>query len=123
MSQSNQPPSQNPYSSPVQPTQTPAYLNQPGMQGDKAGGIIPYKNPHALIGYYLGIVGLLPVLGIPFGIAAIVLGIIGLRKRAANPIIKGSAHAVIAICCGALSLLCGGVFGAGIVAALFSANS
>jgi sorbitol-specific phosphotransferase system component IIC len=118
MSQSNQPSNPNPYSSPVHSSQAPGYLNQTISEGDKTGGVIPYKNPHALFGYYLGIIGLLPVLGLPFGIAAILLGIIGLRKRAANPIIKGSVHAVIAICCGVFSICCGGIFGAGIIISL-----
>ncbi len=120
MSQPYPPDGKNPYRSPVQPGQAPAYLNQPAMQGDKTGGIIPYKNPHALIGYYLGIVGLLPILGMPFGIAAIVLGIMGLRNRARNPIIKGSVHAVIAICCGAFSLLCGGILSLGLISVLLT---
>lgn len=115
MSQPYPPGGQNPYRSPTQTGQTPAYLNQTTMQGDKTGGIIPYKNPHALIGYYLGIIGLLPILGLPFGVAAIVLGIMGLRNRARNPVIKGSAHAVIAICCGAFSLLCGGFLGVALI--------
>jgi hypothetical protein len=72
--------------------------------GDATGGIIPYKNPPSLIAYYLGIFGLLPLIGIPLAIAAIVLGIIGLRKRKRNPIIRGSVHAWIGIVLGALSL-------------------
>ena len=43
---------------------------------------------------------LIPILGIPFGIAAFILGVIGLKKRAANPVIKGAAHAWIGIILG-----------------------
>jgi len=43
---------------------------------------------------------LLPIVGIPFGISAFILGIIGLKKRAANPVIKGAAHAWIGIILG-----------------------
>ncbi len=94
----------NPFSAPMQ--STPHSPQQsPGQQGDATGGIIPYKNPHALVAYYLGIISLLPFIGIPFGIASIVLGIIGLKKRKANPIIKGSAHAWVGICCGIFSIL------------------
>src|SRR5262245_25106840 len=35
-------------------------------------GIIPYKNPPALIGYYLGVFSLIPCVGFLLGIAAIV---------------------------------------------------
>jgi len=74
--------------------------------GDGTGGIIPYKNPHALIAYYLGYPALFPIIGIPFGIAAIILGFMGLSKRKKNPIIKGTAHAWFGIICGFTSFLC-----------------
>lgn len=69
-------------------------------EGDATGGIIPYKNPKALIAYYLGILSGLPLIGLPFGIAAFVLGIMGLRDRQRTPVIKGSIHAGIGIGCG-----------------------
>ena len=98
-------PNENPYSA------SQADLSQPqpagDQEGDVTGGVIPYKNPHALIGYYVGYAGLLPVIGIPFAIAAICLGIMGLKKRRANPVIRGSGHAVFAIIAGCLGLLCG----------------
>jgi hypothetical protein len=71
-------------------------------EGDATGGIIPYKNPKALIAYYLGIASGLPLIGLPFGIAAFVLGIMGLRDRRRNPVIKGSIHAGIGIGCGCI---------------------
>jgi hypothetical protein len=69
-------------------------------EGDSTGGIIPYKNPKALLAYYLGILSGLPLIGLPIGIAAFILGVLGLRARRANPIIKGSIHAGIGIGCG-----------------------
>lgn len=75
------------------------------QQGDATGGVIPYKNPKALIAYYLGIFSLLIF---PLGIAAIVLGILGLRDRKRNPVIKGSVHAWIGVVLGFLGLVCGG---------------
>jgi hypothetical protein len=75
-------------------------------EGDATGGVIPYKNPYALTSYYLGILGLLCcVLPLPLGLVPVVLGIIGLKHRAANPVIKGSVHAWIGIVLGALSTL------------------
>ena len=73
--------------------------------GDATGGIIPYKNAPALLAYYLGIASLMPVLGFFTGIAAVALGIRGLRKRRAEPHVKGSVHAWIGIVLGSLSLL------------------
>ncbi len=67
------------------------------------GGLIPYKNARALWAYYLGVFSLIPFLGIPFGIAAMVLGIRGLHYVRLHPEAKGKAHAWIGI-------ILGGVF-------------
>jgi len=75
---------------------------QPVMEGDATGGVIPYKNPKALIAYYLGILSGLPIIGLPLGIAAFILGYQGLQARRENPVIKGSIHAGIGIGCGCL---------------------
>lgn len=108
----------NPYSTPAEYQHQPMHPH-PGHQGDATGGVIPYKNPHALIAYYLGIVALLPVLGVPFGIASIILGIIGLKKRRQNPVIKGSVHAWIGILGGVFSLICGGTMGTAMIISAF----
>lgn len=89
-----------------------AAIVQPGIApppplpqtADATGGIIPYKNPQALIAYYLGIFGLIPFIGLLLAIPAFILGIIGLRKRKKNPIIKGSVHAWIGIILGFISI-------------------
>ena len=83
---------------------TAAQTSNP-QQGDATGGLIPYKNPMALTGYYLSIFSLIPVLGTPLALAAIVLGIIGLRRKKANPLIRGAVHAWVAIVLGALSVV------------------
>jgi hypothetical protein len=93
-------------SNPYQPSQSPPQFPQHPGQGDSTGGVIPYKNMPALLAYYLGILSLVCCLfGVPFGIVPIVLGIIGLRKRAANPAIHGTVHAWIGIVLGGLTLL------------------
>jgi hypothetical protein len=74
-------------------------------------GMIPYKNPPALIGYYMAVASLIPFLGAAFGLAAVILGIIGLRKRMRNPAVRGMAHALIAIIGGGFFLIVwGGIF-------------
>lgn len=73
-----------------------------GNGGDSTGGLIPYKNPHALAAYYLGLFSLAPCIGLPLGVGGLVLGIIGLKKRRENPVIKGSVHAWIGIIMGGI---------------------
>ena len=100
---SNLPPDQNnPYEAPVE---AKAVHHSPPIEGDATGGVIPYKNPKALIAYYLGIGSLLIF---PLGFVSIILGFMGLADRKRNPVIKGSAHAWIGIVLGFLSILCGG---------------
>lgn len=94
----------NPYSA-SNTNQTGQYQPSPVQEGDSTGGVIPYKNPKALIAYYLGILSGLPLIGLPFGIAAFILGVLGLRDRNRNPIIKGSIHAGIGIGCGGIFTL------------------
>ncbi len=114
----------NPYGIPVT-TNSPASSGLEGAnKGDATGGIIPYKNPKALIAYYLGILSGLPLIGLPLGIAAFLLGIMGLQDRKRNPAIKGSIHAGIGIGCGLIfTLLWGGIIILGIVVALTGAAS
>jgi hypothetical protein len=76
----------------------------PQNQGDATSGIIPYKNPHALIAYYLGIFGLFPIIGFFLAIPALILGISGLKRCNHNPIIKGNVHAWIGILLGSISI-------------------
>ncbi len=73
-------------------------------QGSDVGvsSIIPYKNVPALAGYYLGVFSIIPCF--PLGIAALVLGLKGLKKVKENPELKGKAHALVGI-------IVGGFFG------------
>jgi hypothetical protein len=91
-------------------------------QGDATGGVIPYKNPQALIAYYLGIASGLPIIGLPLGIAAFVLGILGLRARQRNPVIKGSIHAGIGIGCGCVFSIFWTLVIVGIIAGIANAR-
>ncbi len=110
----------NPYQTPQSPPPGPP--QSPFQEGDQTGGVIPYKNPMALVAYYLGIVALLPCVGFPFGVASLVCGIMGLRARSRNPIIKGSVHAWIGIVLGTLSIIFyGGFMLVGIIAAIMGA--
>lgn len=83
----------------------------PPAQGDATGGLIPYKNIPALVGYYMSILGLLlmcvPFLGVLYGIGVMVLGIFGIKKANAQPEVKGKIHAWIAIVGGLVELVVG----------------
>ena len=87
-------------------------------EGDSTGGIIPYKNPKALIAYYCGVFSLIPCLGLAPGIAGVILGITGLRYRAQHPETKGAAHAWIGIILGGIMTL---VWGGAIVMMILGA--
>ncbi len=73
--------------------------------GDEAlATIIPWRNKYALIGYYLGIFGLIPLLGIPLAIAGIILGGLGIHHWKKNHRSHGLAHSIVAIVCGCIGL-------------------
>ncbi len=71
--------------------------------------IVPYKNVKALLAYYLGVFSVIPVVGIVLGIAAFILGLLGLKFARAHPESKGKVHAWIGI-------VVGGLFGFGYLA-------
>ena len=73
-----------------------------GGGGDGTGGVIPYKNPKALLAYYIGLFAILPVFGLGMGPAALILGIQGLKYAQQYPVVKGQVHAWIGIVLGAL---------------------
>jgi len=99
------------------PLQKPAE-SEAVEEGDGTGGIIPYKNPAALMAYYLGLFSLFPLLGLPLGIAALALGIAGLRRRRERPVIKGSVHAWIGIVLGGITTLLWGAWIVAIIAGI-----
>jgi hypothetical protein len=66
--------------------------------------MIPVNNKPALIGYYLGFAALIPLCGCVPGIAAIVLGFMGL-SRAGQLNGEGQVHAIVALVLGFGSVL------------------
>ena len=96
--------------------------SEAAQQGDSTGGVIPYKNVPALIGYYCGVFSIIPFMGIAASIPAIFLGVWGLRQYKANPVISGRVHAWIGIVLGTLmTLVWGGLIIMMFVAAAASA--
>ena len=64
--------------------------------------VVPYKNPKALIAYYLGIFSLIPCFGLLLGAAAFILGILGLKAAKEHPEAHGKVHAWVGIILGGL---------------------
>jgi len=81
---------------------TPRVAAAPVPGGGGINTVIPYKNVPALVAYYLGVFSLIPVVGIVLGLAAFVLGIMGLRFHRQNPTAGGAVHAWIGIILGGL---------------------
>lgn len=81
----------------------------PGGDDDAVATIIPYKNPAALISYYLGLFSCLPILGFPMAIVALVLAFKGFKARRLNPRTHGIAHAWVGLICGAIGFLINGL--------------
>jgi hypothetical protein len=67
--------------------------------------IIPYRNPKALVGYYVSVFSLIPCAALLLGPAAIVLGVLGIKHRNRNPSAGGLAHAITALVLGGLTSL------------------
>ena len=67
---------------------------------EEGPALVPYKNPAALVGYYISICSCIPAIGIVLGPAAIILGIFGLLTVKKHPLKKGTVHAWIAIILG-----------------------
>jgi hypothetical protein len=80
----------------LHPTAPPIVISS----DETMGGMMPTKNGPALAAYYLGVFSLIPILGIPLGIAAFILGIKGVRKVRDHPEVKGKVHAWVGIIAG-----------------------
>jgi hypothetical protein len=65
--------------------------------------VIPIHNTPALVGYYLGVASLIPVIGFATALPAVVCGIFGLIKSIKNPAAAGKGHAISAIVMGTLA--------------------
>ncbi len=82
---------------------------QPALQdtnnSDGLQALIPTKNKPALFGYYCGVFGLIPFLGLPFSVAGIILGKKGLAQYKANPTPGAKVHAQIGLILGIFELV------------------
>lgn len=88
-----------------QASSSQTYVNN---NNDQYQTLFPTKNKYSLISYYFGFLGLLPFIGLPFAILAIVFGIKALNKYKINPTPGAKGHAVTGIILASISL-CGWV--------------
>lgn len=91
---------------PVQaPQPEPAPQPQPPVQSAQIPqAILPTKNKPALYSYYLGMFGLIPIIGWVLGFPALYLGIKGLKQFKANPTPGAKAHAMFGVIAGGLEV-------------------
>lgn len=67
--------------------------------------IIPYRNSAALTAYYLGVIALIPFLGLFAAPFAIGFGVVGIRAYYRDPRCRGVVHAWVGIALGLLSVV------------------
>jgi hypothetical protein len=67
--------------------------------------VVPTRNPQALAAYYCGIFALIPLVGNLLGPAALVLGVVGMRRIAEMPGLPGRAHALTGVILGIITTL------------------
>lgn len=67
--------------------------------------IIPYRNSAALTAYYLGVIALIPFLGLFAAPFAIGFGVFGIRAYHRDPRCRGVVHAWVGIALGLLSVV------------------
>jgi hypothetical protein len=113
------PPPPMPMAPPAQPTAYPPGYQAPAPSSGGLDGLIPTKNPCALIAYYLGVFSLIPCLGLVLAIPALILGIKGVKFVSQYPEAKGRIHAWVGVIMGGLfTLIWGGLLIMGLVSAL-----
>ena len=93
----------------TQPTNTERPKRRPRRHnpaaGDVFGDFTPRRNPAAVYAYRVAMVGLIPLLGIVLGPAAIALGVLARIRRRRQPEIEGVNFANAAIVIGMFDLV------------------
>ncbi|MBM3498656.1 MAG: hypothetical protein FJX74_08275 [Armatimonadetes bacterium] len=74
-------------------------------QPDATERMIPYRNPAALVAYYVGIAGIIPCVGLICAAISIPAGIMGLQAARDQPRRRGTAHAWVGIIVGVVSIV------------------
>jgi hypothetical protein len=81
---------------------TPTEPTQSRSAASPLAEIVPIENGSALLGYYFAIFSLIPCFGLILGIAAVFLGLKGLKAVKQNPGLPGKVHGYVAVILGGL---------------------
>jgi hypothetical protein len=84
-------------------TQQPAQETS-GQESVTFQTLVPTKNMPALLSYYFGIAGLIPFLGLPFSIAALITGVMGIQQYKNKPTPGAKGHATAGLILGGLEI-------------------
>jgi hypothetical protein len=87
------------------PSDEDDYDNVRIRRPDVVETFIPYKNPLALIAYYVGVFAFIPCVGLLLGPAALIVGIMGIRYRNKHPTAGGLGHAITGVVLGSVTTL------------------
>lgn len=87
------------------PTSVPVRPSERLPHAAWSARLVPRDNPPALVGYYLAVLSLVPVLGIVPAIGAILCGASGLRRSACDRERRGRTHAWIALAGGSTTAI------------------
>ncbi len=88
-----------------QPVQPSVPAQAPQNTNDSMQVLMPTKNKPALFAYYFGVFGLIPIIGLLFSVAGVVLGIMGLSKYKTNPTPGAKGHALAGLILGIVELV------------------
>ncbi|MBC7818492.1 MAG: DUF4190 domain-containing protein [Planctomycetaceae bacterium] len=68
--------------------------------------MVPVGRPaSAIASGYLGLIGIMPMIGLPFSIAAIITGFVALKTLKKQPELSGAGRAWFGIICGIIGIL------------------
>ena len=74
-------------------------------ESDTLQTLMPTKNMPSLLAYYFGVFGLIPFLGLPLSVAAIILGKKGLNQFKKQPSPGAKGHAMTGLVLGIMELV------------------
>lgn len=88
-----------------QPGMTVPPPTAPAPPPEGLARFIPMQNPLALVAYYCGVFSLIPCVGVPLALVALILGILGGAHLSSHPEAGGRFHASVGIVVGLLVLV------------------
>ena len=78
-------------------------VEKPDNDSNALSHIIPTKNAPAIAAWYLGVFGIIPGLGLPLAVAAIVMGIMGISRASKAKV--GLWHSILGLSLGVMALV------------------